>query len=76
MGYGSRALRLMQDFYEGNFISLDDKPYIYSSKTKKFTTLNNDSQSWPPLLLQLSEVEAENVDYILVSYFLTPDLLR
>ena len=74
MGYGQRTLQLIQDFYEGNFVSLGDKPYIYSCKSKAITT--DSSQSRPPLLLQLSEVEAEKIEYFVVSYFLTPDLLR
>lgn len=74
MGYGSRTLQLLQDFYEGKCVSLDDTPHIYSCKSKKFSTDN--ALSWPPLLLQLTEVEPEKVDYILVSYYLTADLLR
>lgn len=74
MGYSSRALRVLQNFYEGKCVSLDDIPYAYSCKTKKCTKDN--SQDPLPLLLQLTEVEPESVDYILVSYYLTPDLLR
>ncbi|XP_054246443.1 RNA cytidine acetyltransferase [Indicator indicator] len=84
MGYGSRALALLQMYYEGKFPCLDEKPV---EKPKEIATVSSETVSLleevvtprkdlPPLLLKLSERPAENLDYLGVSYGLTPRLLK
>ncbi|EMP28162.1 N-acetyltransferase 10 [Chelonia mydas] len=84
MGYGSRALTLLQMYYEGKFPCLEEK---MTPKPKGITTISSEAVSLleeavtprkdlPPLLLKLSERQAENLDYLGVSYGLTPRLLK
>uniref|UniRef100_A0A803T6I8 RNA cytidine acetyltransferase n=1 Tax=Anolis carolinensis TaxID=28377 RepID=A0A803T6I8_ANOCA len=84
MGYGSRALRLLQMYYEGKFPCLEEK---MTRKPREITTVSSEAVSLldeavmprkdlPPLLLKLSERQAENLDYLGVSYGLTPRLLK
>ncbi|NXV11955.1 NAT10 acetyltransferase, partial [Cepphus grylle] len=84
MGYGSRALTLLQMYYEGKFPCLDEKTV---QKPKEIATVSSETVSLleevvtprkdlPPLLLKLSERQAENLDYLGVSYGLTPRLLK
>ncbi|KFP04347.1 N-acetyltransferase 10, partial [Calypte anna] len=84
MGYGSRALTLLQMYYEGKFPSLEEKTI---QKPQEITTVSSETVSLleevvkprkdlPPLLLKLSERQAENLDYLGVSYGLTPRLLK
>ncbi|NXK23460.1 NAT10 acetyltransferase, partial [Arenaria interpres] len=84
MGYGSRALTLLQMYYEGKFPCLDEKTI---QKPKEIATVSSETVSLleevvtprkdlPPLLLKLSERQAENLDYLGVSYGLTPRLLK
>ncbi|XP_010189130.1 PREDICTED: N-acetyltransferase 10 [Mesitornis unicolor] len=84
MGYGSRALTLLQMYYEGKFPCLDEETI---QKPKEIATVSSETVSLleevvtprkdlPPLLLKLSERQAENLDYLGVSYGLTPRLLK
>uniref|UniRef100_A0A8B9FYS5 RNA cytidine acetyltransferase n=1 Tax=Amazona collaria TaxID=241587 RepID=A0A8B9FYS5_9PSIT len=84
MGYGSRALTLLQLYYEGKFPCLEEKPI---QKPKEIATVSSETVSLleevmtprkdlPPLLLKLSERQAESLDYLGVSYGLTPKLLK
>ncbi|XP_044292828.1 RNA cytidine acetyltransferase [Varanus komodoensis] len=84
MGYGSRALRLLQMYYEGKFPCLEEK---VTPKPKGIATVSSEAVSLleeavmprkdlPPLLLKLSERQAESLDYLGVSYGLTPRLLK
>ncbi|XP_060130888.1 RNA cytidine acetyltransferase [Zootoca vivipara] len=84
MGYGSRALRLLQMYYEGKFPCLEEK---VTQKPREIATVSSEAVSLlqeavmprkdlPPLLLKLSERQAENLDYLGVSYGLTPRLLK
>ncbi|XP_034273235.1 RNA cytidine acetyltransferase [Pantherophis guttatus] len=84
MGYGSRALRLLQMYYEGKFPCLEEKVI---RKPREIATVSSEAVSLleeavmprkdlPPLLLKLSERQAENLDYLGVSYGLTPRLLK
>ncbi|XP_042309853.1 RNA cytidine acetyltransferase [Sceloporus undulatus] len=84
MGYGSRALHLLQMYYEGKFPCLEEK---VTQKPREITTVSSEAVSLleeavvprknlPPLLLKLSERQAENLDYLGVSYGLTPRLLK
>ncbi|XP_054827698.1 RNA cytidine acetyltransferase [Eublepharis macularius] len=84
MGYGSRALHLVQMYYEGKFPCLEEK---VAQKPREIATVSSEAVSLleeavtprkdlPPLLLKLSERQAENLNYMGVSYGLTPNLLK
>uniref|UniRef100_A0A452GY11 RNA cytidine acetyltransferase n=1 Tax=Gopherus agassizii TaxID=38772 RepID=A0A452GY11_9SAUR len=72
MGYGSRALTLLQMYYEGKFPCLEEE---VTPKPKGIATVSSEAVSLleevvtprkdlPPLLLKLSERQAENLDYL------------
>ncbi|KAK9959106.1 hypothetical protein ABG768_011186 [Culter alburnus] len=84
MGYGSRALQLLQQYYEGQFPLLDEQE---QTSTSAITSVSSEAVSLleevvsprkdlPPLLLKLNERRAERLDYLGVSYGLTPQLLK
>lgn len=84
MGYGSRALQLLQMYYEGKFPTMDEDA---SSNHNEITSVSSEAVSLleevitprkelPPLLLKLSERRAERLDYLGVSYGLTAQLLK
>lgn len=68
MGYGVRALQLLEDYYKGlyniDIVNLAPKVEQSSDSPKQ------------PLLLKLSERKAEKLNYLGVSYGLTPELLK
>lgn len=87
MGYGSRALELLIDFYEGKFTNLSEDVNYPSEEMVRVTDeeLENanllddnikvrDINSMPPLFSKLSERRPDALDYIGVSYGLTPPL--
>uniref|UniRef100_A0A0N5ADA8 RNA cytidine acetyltransferase n=1 Tax=Syphacia muris TaxID=451379 RepID=A0A0N5ADA8_9BILA len=86
MGYGTRALQLLQEYYEGNVpcvMETDDR--IGHSKTQVIKDPESvvlleevvvPRSELPPLLLRLNERKAEYVDYLSVSYGLTQSLLK
>ncbi|XP_067850129.1 RNA cytidine acetyltransferase [Heptranchias perlo] len=84
MGYGSRAMELLQMYYEGKFPCLEEQG---SHKSTEITTVSSEAvglleemlsprRDLPPLLLKLSERPTEKLDYLGVSYGLTPQLLK
>ncbi|XP_078405701.1 RNA cytidine acetyltransferase [Cetorhinus maximus] len=84
MGYGSRAVELLQLYYEGKFPCLEEQE---SHKSTEITTISSEAISLleemlsprkdlPPLLLKLNERPTEKLDYLGVSYGLTPQLLK
>ncbi|XP_051239044.1 RNA cytidine acetyltransferase [Dicentrarchus labrax] len=84
MGYGSRALQLLQMYYEGKFPTMDEST---RSNHNEITSVSSEAVSLleevitprkelPPLLLKLSERRAERLDYLGVSYGLTAQLLK
>ncbi|XP_069017995.1 RNA cytidine acetyltransferase [Embiotoca jacksoni] len=84
MGYGSRALQLLQMYYEGKFPTMDESA---QSNHNEITSVSSEAVSLleevitprkelPPLLLKLSERRAERLDYLGVSYGLTAQLLK
>ncbi|XP_078077187.1 RNA cytidine acetyltransferase [Mustelus asterias] len=84
MGYGSRAVDLLQMYYEGKFPCLEEQE---SHKSTEITTVSSEAISLleemvcprkdlPPLLLKLNERPTEKLDYLGVSYGLTPQLLK
>ena len=87
MGYGSRAISLLIDFYEGKFTSLsestiepdDSMPRVTDTDLASSTLLTDnikvrDIASMPPLFSRLSERRPSPLDYIGVSYGLTQPL--
>jgi N-acetyltransferase 10 len=87
MGYGSRALQLLVDFYERKFTDLSEGASYPSDEMVRVTDeeLANasllddnihvrDIHSMPPLFGKLSERRPDTLDYIGVSYGLTPPL--
>lgn len=96
MGYGTRAIKLLVEYYSGNHIALNEKEYMKSeeleaesleekgSTTKDSTRSSADDnilseiigprQNIPPLLRRLPERTAEKLDYLGVSFGLTPAL--
>lgn len=86
MGYGSRALELLQDYYQGKFTDISESNEINDTTINRITEeeLKNaslkdeiklrDAKSLPPLLLKLSEKPPYFLHYLGVSYGLTPQL--
>ncbi|RDW87694.1 RNA cytidine acetyltransferase [Coleophoma crateriformis] len=88
MGYGSRALELLNDFYEGKFASLsedcndlaqDSITRVTDQELANASLLDDDIKvrdirKMPPLFSKLSERRPDNLDYIGVSYGLTQPL--
>ncbi|CAH1391873.1 unnamed protein product [Nezara viridula] len=84
MGYGSRALSLLLDYYNLELYSLSEN----TESGLDQNTLSGDSgeglihesieprSNLPPLLMKLNERPPERIQYIGVSYGLTSDLLR
>jgi N-acetyltransferase 10 len=89
MGYGSRSLQLLIDFFEGRFESLveDDTTVIeeivrVTDEELENSTLLEDNvkvrdiRAMPPLFSKLSERKPNHLDYLGVSYGLTAPLHR
>lgn len=87
MGYGSRALSLLTDFYEGKFANLSETSPTQPDSIVRVTdaelessTLQSDNikvrdiNTMPPLFSRLSERKPQMLDYIGVSFGLTPPL--
>ncbi|KAF2626954.1 N-acetyltransferas-like protein [Macroventuria anomochaeta] len=87
MGYGSRALSLLVDFYDGKLASLSESAPSEIETMKRVTesdlesaTLQTDTikvreaSEMPPLFARLPELAAPKLDYVGVSYGLTSQL--
>ncbi|OLL25473.1 RNA cytidine acetyltransferase [Neolecta irregularis DAH-3] len=87
MGYGSRAIQLLEDYYTGKFTNLSESenlpnleiPRITDQEINESTLLSDtvkvrDPKTMPPLLLKLSERRPDNLEYLGVSYGLTAQL--
>lgn len=88
MGYGSRALELLNDFYEGKFASLSEDmngvteesmPRVTDAELANASLLDDDIKvrdikKMPPLFSKLSERRPDELDYVGVSYGLTQPL--
>lgn len=87
MGYGSRALNLLIDFYESKFANLsetedtqlDSINRVTDVDLEKSTLLEDDIKvrdinSMPPLFSKLSERRPQSLDYLGVSFGLTSPL--
>ena len=87
-GYGSRALELLTNYYEGKFTSLSETSDTFIEESMKRVTdaelanaslLNDDVKirdisKMPPLFAKLSERRPVQLDYIGVSYGMTSEL--
>ena len=90
MGYGSKALELLNDFYEGKFANLSEDTNGFVNETvvrvtdtelAKSSLLDDDikvrdSKKMPPLFIKLWQKRPDHLDYIGVSYGLTQPLHR
>ncbi|KAK6626402.1 N-acetyltransferase 10 [Polyplax serrata] len=82
MGYGSRALNLLEKYYSNKIQCLDEetiKETIEIVQDERLGLLEEQIEprkSLPPLLMKLSERKAEHLDYIGVSFGLTQELLK
>lgn len=83
MGYGTRALYLLSQYYEGKTINLsemvdteDNIPTVSEGDVGLLEERIMPRKDLPPLLLKLSERKPEKLDYIGVSYGLTASLLK
>ncbi|RWS12857.1 N-acetyltransferase-like protein [Dinothrombium tinctorium] len=83
MGYGTVALKLLEDYFKGKFnVDLtenldDDSGDENNDKSEEKEAFDvTPRKTLPPLLLTLKERKAERLDYLGVSYGLTADLLR
>ncbi len=90
MGYGSRALQLLTDFYEGKFTNLSENddttiqetetvPRVTDTELKSTSLLEDtiklrDIHTMPPLFSKLSERRPDPLDYLGVSFGLTSPL--
>ncbi|KAF6229909.1 hypothetical protein HO133_004246 [Letharia lupina] len=87
MGYGSRALTLLKDFYEGKFANLSEAEPTEAESIVRVTdaelessTLQSDNvkvrdiNNMPALFSRLSERRPQALDYLGVSFGLTPPL--
>lgn len=88
MGYGSKALEMLVDYYEGKFSSLSEDEEMpladkfdrrADSDQAKNSLLNDkivvrDASKMPPLFTSISQKRPVKLDYVGVSYGLTPEL--
>lgn len=80
MGYGTRALQLLEDYYKGLYnVDLFDKEPEHSQTNAdddEFDSENKIKKLNSPLLLNLNERKAEILDYLGVSFGLTEELSK
>jgi N-acetyltransferase 10 len=87
MGYGSRALQLLVEYYEGKFADLSEDggsslqrhiPRVSDAELAEASLFDDikvrDMNELPPLFAKLAERRAEKLDYVGVSYGLTKPL--
>ncbi|XP_046430108.1 RNA cytidine acetyltransferase [Neodiprion fabricii] len=84
MGYGTRALQLLKQYYEMKIPNIDEKveepiteiSHVQVDEVSLLKETVEPRNSLPPLLLKLSERRPEPLDYIGVSFGLTEPLLK
>eukprot|EP00090_Calanus_glacialis_P035806 TRINITY_DN61083_c0_g1_i1.p1 TRINITY_DN61083_c0_g1~~TRINITY_DN61083_c0_g1_i1.p1 ORF type:complete len:1016 (-),score=368.39 TRINITY_DN61083_c0_g1_i1:49-3096(-) len=82
MGYGSRALQLLQDYYQGKIVGVREEmeeETIDQVEEEELGLLEESlapRKNLPPLLLELGERPPEALHYLGTSFGLTPSLLR
>merc|ERR1719348_2060818 len=86
MGYGSRALQLLEKYYQGEIVSVAETN-TNTAEQQEIPTVEEDDlplleeslaprRNLPPLLLELGERPPEDLHYLGVSFGLTSSLLR
>ncbi|KAF0992198.1 hypothetical protein HZS_3122 [Henneguya salminicola] len=81
MGYGTKAMELLIDYYEKGIVTIDS-PLVSPENIEDTTNINLMEErlvpkiTLPPLLINIRERPVEQLDYIGVSYGLTPRLLK
>jgi len=82
MGYGTRALDLLQKYYQGDIVSVKETegntqiPTVEDEDLGLLEETIAPRKNLPPLLLELSERPPESLNYLGVSFGLTSNLLR
>ncbi|KAL6863095.1 N-acetyltransferase 10 [Amphichorda felina] len=91
MGYGTKALELLTDYYEGRFASLseNDDDELMEDNVRRPTNAElansdllheeikvKDKSEMPPLFAKLHQKRPGALDYVGVSYGMTPELLK
>merc|ERR1719430_2673955 len=83
MGYGQRAIDLLQQYYQGSIVGVkeaSDEPETIDKVEDEELGLLEESiaprRNLPPLLLELGERPPEQLQYLGVSFGLTSSLLR
>lgn len=87
MGYGQRSMKLLQEYYEGKIVNINEEEEPCEASNGKVKVQTDESislleeqiepkKNLPPLLMKLSERKAERLNYLGVSFGLTSDLLR
>lgn len=80
MGYGLRAVRLLEDYFEGKITSISERPLgAAEPRSEPHEGLHEEIRPralLPPLLLALDEQPPHRIDYLGVSFGLTMPLLR
>ncbi|KAI4101288.1 MAG: hypothetical protein L6R37_005031 [Teloschistes peruensis] len=90
MGYGTQALRLLTEFYEGKFANLSENDTITNGSSEEMVRVTDaelesstllsdnvkvrDIHTMPPLFSKLSERKPQPLDYLGVSFGLTAPL--
>ncbi|KAF5302820.1 hypothetical protein FQA39_LY02000 [Lamprigera yunnana] len=84
MGYGSRALTLLNQYYEYKFLNIDEVvdeaveeiDNVADEEISLLTESIEPKKVLPPLLLKLNERHPEKLNYLGVSFGLTESLLK
>lgn len=89
MGYGSRALRCLIEFYEGKVVDLSETENMQSEEMVRVTDAEledssllsdnvkvRDFRTMPPLLCKLSKRRPQHLDYLGASFGITASLHR
>lgn len=81
MGYGTRAMQLLIDYYSGRIcssvqVSADAVTTMDAESADLLHEVIAPRQSLPPLLSELGERKPESLDYVGVCFGLTSELLR
>jgi len=82
MGYGTRALQLLQEYYMGKIVGVNENSVdetIDNVEEEELGLLEESiapRKKLPPLLLELGERPPETLQYLGTSFGLTPSLLR
>ncbi|KAJ6221488.1 hypothetical protein RDWZM_000033 [Blomia tropicalis] len=76
MGYGGRSIQLLEDYYRGQY-NVNLLKLANSKDDENENDIDGDVKKInAPLLLNLDERKAEKLDYLGVSFGLTPELLK